>query len=94
MAWEEKDVFNPAAVVKDGLVHLIYRAEDTVGRFAGTSRIGLATSRDGLHFDRRPQPVLFPDNDAFRRYEWEGGCEDPRVVETDDGRYVIDLHQL
>ena len=40
VAWEEKDVFNPAAVVKDGLVHLIYRAEDTVGRFAGTSRIG------------------------------------------------------
>jgi predicted GH43/DUF377 family glycosyl hydrolase len=70
-------------------VHLIYRAEDTVGRFAGTSRIGLATSRDGLHFDRRPQPVLYPDNDAFRRYEWEGGCEDPRVVETDDGRYVM-----
>ena len=89
VAWEEKDVFNPAAVVKDGLVHLIYRAKDTVGRFAGTSRIGLATSRDRLHFERRPQPVLFPDNDAFRRYEWEGGCENPRVVETDDGRYVL-----
>ena len=65
MAWEEKDVFNPAAVVKDGLVHLIYRAEDTVGRFAGTSRIGLATSRDGLHFERRPQPVLFPTTMRF-----------------------------
>jgi predicted GH43/DUF377 family glycosyl hydrolase len=89
VAWEEKDVFNPAAVVRNGLVHLIYRAEDTVGRFAGTSRIGLATSRDGLHFERRPEPVLYPDNDAFRQYEWEGGCEDPRVVETDDGRYVM-----
>jgi beta-1,2-mannosidase len=89
VAWEEKDVFNPAALVKDGLVYLIYRAEDTVGRFAGTSRIGLATSRDGLHFERRPQPILYPDKDAFQRYEWEGGCEDPRVVETDDGRYVM-----
>ena len=89
VAWEEKDVFNPAAVVKDGVVHLIYRAEDTVGRFAGTSRIGLATSRDGLHFDRRPEPVLFPDKDAFQRYEWEGGCEDPRVIETGDGRYLM-----
>jgi predicted GH43/DUF377 family glycosyl hydrolase len=89
VAWEEKDVFNPAAVVKDGLVYLIYRAEDTVGRFAGTSRIGLATSRDGLHFERRPQPILYPDNDAFTRYEWEGGCEDPRVVATEDGRYVL-----
>ena len=89
VAWEEKDVFNPSAVVRDGVVHLIYRAEDTVGRFAGTSRIGLATSRDGLHFERRPEPVLFPDRDAYQRYEWEGGCEDPRVVETGDGRYVL-----
>ena len=28
--WEAKDVFNPAAVVKDGKVHLLYRAEDRV----------------------------------------------------------------
>jgi hypothetical protein len=28
--WEEKDVFNPAAVVKDGMVHMLYRAEDKV----------------------------------------------------------------
>jgi beta-1,2-mannosidase len=28
--WEEKDVFNPAAVVKDNKVFLLYRAEDTV----------------------------------------------------------------
>ena len=89
VAWEEKDVFNPAAVVRNGLVHLLYRAEDTVGRFAGTSRIGLATSRDGLMFARRPEPVLYPAKDAFQQYEWEGGCEDPRVVETDDGRYVM-----
>jgi beta-1,2-mannosidase len=89
VAWEEKDVFNPAAVVRDGLVHLLYRAEDTVGRWAGTSRIGLATSADGLHFDRQPTPVLYPDVDEFRQYEWEGGCEDPRVVERADGRYVM-----
>jgi predicted GH43/DUF377 family glycosyl hydrolase len=87
--WEEKDVFNPAAVVRDGLVHLLYRAQDNVGRPSGTSRIGLATSRDGLQFERRATPVLYPDNDALRPFEWEGGCEDPRVVETEDGRYVL-----
>jgi predicted GH43/DUF377 family glycosyl hydrolase len=87
--WEEKDVFNPAAVVRDGLVHLLYRAQDSVGRPSGTSRIGLATSRDGLQFERRATPVLYPDNDALRPFEWEGGCEDPRVVETADGRYVL-----
>lgn len=89
VAWEEKDVFNPAAVIRNGIVHLLYRAEDRVGAAAGTSRIGLATSRDGFRFERQREPVLYPDNDGLRQYEWDGGCEDPRVIETDDGRYVV-----
>ncbi len=87
--WEAKDVFNPAAVVREGKIYLLYRAEDTVGRYAGTSRIGLAESTDGLHFTRQPEPVFYPADDALRGYEWEGGCEDPRVVEAPDGRYVL-----
>ncbi len=87
--WEEKDVFNPAAVVRNGKVHLLYRAEDVVGKYAGTSRLGLAISEDGLHFDRQPKPVFYPGNDFMKVYEWEGGCEDPRIVETADGRYVL-----
>lgn len=87
VAWEQKDVFNPAAVVKDGKVYLLYRAEDTVGRYAGTSRIGLAESADGRHFTRHATPVIYPDHDALAAYEWEGGCEDPRVIENSDGVY-------
>jgi predicted GH43/DUF377 family glycosyl hydrolase len=87
--WEQKDVFNPAIVVKDNKVFMLYRAEDTVGKYAGTSRIGLAESSDGLHFVRHPQPVFFPDNDEQKKYEWEGGCEDPRVVENDSGVYYM-----
>ncbi len=87
--WEEKDVFNPTAVVKDGKVYLIYRAEDTVGKHAGTSRLGMAVSTDGLHFTRQSAPVFYPDNDSMKVYEWEGGCEDPRVVQAEDGRYVL-----
>ncbi|MBO9659613.1 MAG: hypothetical protein J7527_12390, partial [Chitinophagaceae bacterium] len=89
VAWEAKDVFNPAAVVRDGKVYLLYRAEDTIGRFAGTSRIGLAYSEDGLHFNRNNDPVLFPANDAYKKYEWEGGCEDPRIVEDEKGTYYM-----
>jgi beta-1,2-mannosidase len=89
VSWEEKDVFNPAAIVRNGLVHLLYRAQDSLGHPEGTSRIGLATSRDGLRFERRAAPVLYPDNDPWREYEWEGGCEDPRIVEAEDGRYVL-----
>ena len=87
--WEEKDVFNPASAVKGDTVFLLYRAEDTVGKYHGTSRIGLAYSLDGYHFHKREEPVLFPDNDEFKRYEWEGGCEDPRLVEDDQGTYYL-----
>lgn len=87
--WEEKDVFNPATVVRNGKVYMIYRAEDTVGKHAGTSRLGLAVSADGLHFKRMPKPVFYPDNDAMKTYEWEGGCEDPRIVESSNGVYVM-----
>src|ERR1700737_3223545 len=34
--WEEKDVFNPAAIVRNDTVFLLYRAEDKIGKYAGT----------------------------------------------------------
>lgn len=87
--WEEKDVFNPAAIVRGDTIYLLYRAEDKIGKFAGTSRLGLATSTDGLHFTKRPEPVFYPDNDSLKVFEWEGGVEDPRVVESEDGTYIL-----
>ena len=87
--WEEKDVFNPAAVVRNDTVFLLFRAEDNIGKYAGTSRIGIAWSIDGLHFKKHPMPVLYPDNDAEKIYEWEGGCEDPRIVEDENGTYYM-----
>jgi len=87
--WEEKDVFNPSAVVREGKVYLLYRAEDVVGKHAGTSRLGLAMSEDGLNFKRLPEPVFYPDEDDMKIYEWEGGIEDPRVVEDESGRYIL-----
>jgi len=89
VGWEEKDVFNPAAVVRNGKIYLLYRAQDSIGKPAGTSRIGLAYSSDGLHFTKLKAPVLYPDNDAYKKYEWEGGCEDPRIVEDDNGTYYM-----
>jgi predicted GH43/DUF377 family glycosyl hydrolase len=87
--WEEKDVFNPAAVVRDEKIYLLYRAEDKIGKFAGTSRLGLAESDDGLHFIKRSVPVFYPDNDSLKIFEWEGGVEDPRIVESEDSTYVL-----
>lgn len=87
--WAEKDVFNPAAAVHDGVVHLLVRCEDRIGRCKGVSRIGLATSRDGIAFELHPEPVLAPDRDRWQDLEWEGGCEDPRLVLRDDGTWVM-----
>jgi len=87
--WEEKDVFNPAIVQKDGKIYMLYRAQDKIGKPGGTSRIGLAVSSDAIHFMRMHAPVLYPDNDPYKKLEWEGGCEDPRVVEDSLGVYYM-----
>ncbi|HWC74168.1 MAG TPA: glycoside hydrolase family 130 protein [Gemmatimonadales bacterium] len=96
VAWEAYATFNPAAIVRGGRIFLLYRAEDASGRqeIGGhTSRLGLAESSDGLHFRRRPTPVLYPDTDAQRANEWPGGVEDPRVVESEDGTYILTYTQ-
>ena len=91
IGWEESDVFNPAATVKDGKIYVLYRAEDNSATGIGkrTSRIGLAESEDGIHMKRRKTPVMYPDKGNMKEYEWEGGCEDPRVTMTEDGLYVM-----
>lgn len=99
--WEERNVLNPSAVVKEGRVYLFYRAQDSMG----TSRIGLATSEDGLNFVKEKAPVFHPDRDSMYDYEWNfrkrqqgkaledcrscyfDGIEDPRIIEDEDGTY-------
>lgn len=75
-------------MVHDGRVCLLVRAEDHVGRYGGTSRIGLATSTEVHHFELESEPVLAPGDDRWQAWEWPGGCEDPPVVESPDGGYV------
>jgi beta-1,2-mannosidase len=89
--WQKADVFNPAAIVRNNKVYILFRAEDLPGVGIGmrTSRIGLAVSDDGIHFKKNPEPVLYPDSSEFIKYDYPGGCEDPRIVETEKGRYVV-----
>lgn len=55
--WESEAVFNPAAIYDRGRVHILYRA---LGH-DGVSRIGYASSPDGVHFDERlAHPVYVP----------------------------------
>jgi predicted GH43/DUF377 family glycosyl hydrolase len=94
--WEALHTFNPAAVVLDGKVYVLYRAEDDSGTMQigmHTSRLGLAVSEDGVHFTREAAPVFYPAKDSEEAREWPGGTEDPRVVESPDGGYVLTYTQ-
>jgi predicted GH43/DUF377 family glycosyl hydrolase len=78
--FESAGVFNPAVVKKDGRFVMLYRAQDR----NGTSRLGFATSVDGVNFTRRSSPVMEPEAD----YEKGGGVEDPRLVKVGDTYYL------
>ncbi|WP_373072023.1 glycoside hydrolase family 130 protein [Zeaxanthinibacter enoshimensis] len=89
--WQQADVFNPGAVVRNDTVFMLFRAEDDPEAILGgrTSRIGLAYSTDGINFTKYPEPVLYPEKDEFRKWDHPGGIEDPRVVELENGEYLM-----
>ena len=94
--WEALHTFNPAAIVRRGKVYVLYRAEDNSGAMeigGHTSRLGLAESDDGIHFKRSGEPVFYPAEDDQKVREWPGGVEDPRIVELEDGSYVLTYTQ-
>jgi predicted GH43/DUF377 family glycosyl hydrolase len=78
--WEFAGMFNPAAIMYNRKIAMLYRAQDA----SGTSRLGYADSSDGIHFTRRPEPVLSPETD----YEKDGGVEDPRLQKFGDTYYL------
>jgi beta-1,2-mannosidase len=94
--WEALHTFNPAAIVRNGKVYVLYRAEDNSGEMQigmHTSRLGMAESSDGIHFTRSATPVFYPAEDAQKDREWPGGVEDPRIVESEGGTYVLTYTQ-
>lgn len=77
---ETAGVFNPAVVKDGGRYVMLYRAQD--GK--GTSRIAMATSADGIRFERGSEPALVPEAE----YERNGGVEDPRLVKIGATYYL------
>ncbi|HEY0703885.1 MAG TPA: glycoside hydrolase family 130 protein [Candidatus Acidoferrales bacterium] len=78
--FESAGTFNPAVIRKDGVIVMLYRAQDR----KGTSSLGYATSSDGIHFERRATPVMT----AQEPYEKGGGVEDPRLIQFGDTYYL------
>jgi len=70
--WEDRAVFNPGMALYKGKFYLLYRA---IGEYLQyISSVGLAISNDGVNFERKPEPILKPQED-YEKY----GIEDLRV---------------
>lgn len=85
--WESKAVFNPAAVEREGMVRIIYRASSD----DDTSVFGYAESRNGFKITKRlPEPIYVP-RAPFEQKQAPGnsGCEDPRLTLIDDTYYMF-----
>ncbi|TFG08717.1 glycosidase [Candidatus Thorarchaeota archaeon] len=73
--WQNREVFNAAALYAGDKVHLLYRAMGD----DGVSRLGYANSVDGHEIDtRHPEPAFAPENSRENL-----GCEDPRLTPMD-----------
>ena len=78
-SWESLVTSNPGVIYDGGKFYMLYRAAgDDDGHVI---RFGLATSDDGVHFERAGgEPVFGPSCLGP-----DGGCvEDPRIVKIDD----------
>jgi predicted GH43/DUF377 family glycosyl hydrolase len=86
-SWEDKAVFNPAAVEIEGKVQIIYRA---MGK-DDTSVMGLAISKNGKDIDERINyPIYAPSLPMeMKTHPGNSGCEDPRITQLGD-----DLHMF
>ncbi|MDO9575943.1 MAG: family 43 glycosylhydrolase [bacterium] len=80
--FEQEKVFNPAVIVKDETIHMIYRAQGE-GFLSGS--FGLAESKDGINFTRYKNNPIMKAEHQFER----GGCEDPRIVKFGDIYYLF-----
>jgi predicted GH43/DUF377 family glycosyl hydrolase len=89
--WKKADVFNPAAIVRNDSIFVLSRCEDNPAAALGgrTSRIGIYASTDGIHFYSFQYPILYPAKDGFQQFDYPGGCEDPRIAQTENGLYVL-----
>jgi beta-1,2-mannobiose phosphorylase / 1,2-beta-oligomannan phosphorylase len=74
--WESKAAFNCAILCYDDKIHMLYRAIGEYEKYV--SRIGYASSADGIWFDRSRDAAMAPKED-YEKY----GIEDPRLVEID-----------
>ncbi len=79
--WESRNVFNCGVINHGEEIVLVYRAQ---GESDDVSQLGLASSTDGLRFNRLPDPVFVPETaDEVQ------GVEDPRLTFLDGRVHML-----
>ncbi len=80
--WEAVATFNPAAINRDGKIHILYRAVGDYVRYA--SRLGYAVFDEDLHLLARPEASVFGPDIRL----WEMSIEDARLTEIEGDIYM------
>lgn len=81
IGWTSSSIFNPSFIVREGRIHLFYRASPM--KESTGSRIGLAV-HDGTGWTDHPgNPLVFPTEDDELL-----SCEDPKIYAA-EGRYFL-----
>ena len=79
-SWDEFFVRSPS-VVRDGDTWVMYYAGGT----RDVAQIGIATSTDGIVWEKHPEPVLVPGDRREGNVWDQRNVYQPRVVRTNDG---------
>lgn len=86
-AWEVWETFNPAAILLENKIHIIYRAMSR----DHTSVMGYAISDDGFNVSERLNEPIYKPRESFElkmRENTFSGCEDPRITRIEDTLYM------
>ncbi len=85
--WEEKAVFNPAAIDLEGKVRILYRAMSN----DNTSTVGYAESENGRDISYIDDKPIYVPKESFEEKRVPGGnsgCEDPRLTQIGEIIYM------
>lgn len=91
--WNSKGIFNSGAIIHDGNVHFLFRAEGTKPRHPGSrfwlGTIGHAVSHNGFDItEMSDSPVLDRDGEDPMIVGIRG-VEDPRISKIGDTYYIV-----
>ena len=100
--WEERNVLNPTALVRGDSVYLLYRAQDMSGtsrigmavssdgvHFTKRAKPILYPDNDARQKDEWSYKKLLENSASEDCINCFDGIEDPRIVESDAGTYIL-----